>query len=165
MIPDAKGATVRTRKGFTLTELMAVVFLAILMMAIAFPKLKETRRAASMQSARTQVRSYLTVGRGVAIRTGVRSFVIRNGNTLTVKADSATSLVTVIRPIQLDSVSNVTLGATKDTVIYDSRGMATNLASGAKFNITVASGIGAGTTDSICVTRLGLVLDRNCGAP
>jgi Tfp pilus assembly protein FimT len=162
---DARGARMGDRKGFTLTELMAVVFLAILIMAIAFPKLKETRRAASMQSARTQVRAYLVVGRGVAIRTGVRSFVIRNGNTLTVKADSATSLVTVVQPVQLDAVSNVTLDATKDTVIYDARGVATNLANGAKFYITVASGVGAGTTDSICVTRLGLVLDRNCGAP
>jgi hypothetical protein len=101
----------------------------------------------------------------VAIRNGVRSFLIRDGNTIRIMADSANgAIVTVVRPIQLDSVSNVTLGGTKDTIIYDSRGLAVNLAAGGeRFYITAASGLGAGTMDSICVTRLGLVLDRKCG--
>src|SRR5688572_16420728 len=155
----------RNRKGVTLIEIMTVVVMAIIMTAIAFPRLKETRRASSMQSARAQVESYLAVARSVAIRNGVRAFLIRNGNTIRIMADSANgTIVTVVRPIQLDSVSNVTLGATKDTIVYDSRGLAVNLsASGERFYITAASGLGAGTMDSICVTRLGLVLDRKCG--
>jgi Tfp pilus assembly protein FimT len=159
----------RNRKGVTLVEIMAVVVMVIIMTAIAFPKLKETRRAASMQSARTQVESYLAVARSVAIRNGVRSVLIRSGNTMRILADSAVGLVTVVQPIQLDSVSNVLLsssgGGMADTIVYDNRGMAVNLPStGGKFYITVASGVyGAGTKDSICVTRLGLVLDRNCG--
>jgi Tfp pilus assembly protein FimT len=158
----------RNRKGVTLIEIMAVVVMAIIMTAIAFPHLKETRRAASMQSARTQVESYLAVARAVAIRNGVRSFLIRNGNTITILADSLNGqMVTVVRPIQLDSVSRVQLsnvGDTgADTIIYDSRGIAVNLIGTKKFYITAASGFGAGTRDSICVTRLGLVLDRNCG--
>jgi Tfp pilus assembly protein FimT len=154
----------RNRKGVTIIEIMTVVVLAIIMTAIAFPHLKDTRRASSMQSARTQVESYLTVARSVAIRNGVRAFLIRDGNTIRIVADSANGVfVTVVRPIQLDSVSNVTLGATKDTIIYDSRGIAVNLDGTQKFYITAASGYGAGTKDSICVTRLGLVLDRNCG--
>jgi Tfp pilus assembly protein FimT len=155
----------RNRKGVTLIEIMTVVVMAIIMTAIAFPRLKETRRASSMQSARAQVESYLAVARSVAIRNGVRSFLIRDGNTIRIMADSANgTIVTVVRRIQLDSVSNVTLGATKDTIVYDSRGLAVNLsASGERFYITAASGLGAGTMDSICVTRLGLVLDRKCG--
>ncbi len=154
----------RNRRGATLLEIMTVVAMAVVMTAIAFPKLKETRRAGSMQSARAQVESYLAVARSVAIRNGVRAFLIRQGNTIRIMADSTNGLVTVVRPVQLDSISNVTLGATKDTIIYDSRGLAVNLsASGERFYITVASGLGAGTRDSICVTRLGLVLDRKCG--
>jgi Tfp pilus assembly protein FimT len=158
-------AMVATRRGLTLIEIIAVVALAIIMMAIAFPALKDARRAASMQSARTQVESYLSAARSVAIRNGVRSFLIRDGNTIRIMADSASGqIVTVVRPIQLDSVSNVRLESTKDTIIYDSRGIALNLsASGERFYITAASGYGAGTTDSICVTRLGLPLDKNCG--
>jgi type II secretory pathway pseudopilin PulG len=158
----------RNRKGVTLIEIMTVVMMVILVTAIAFPKLKETRRAASMLSARTQVESYLTVARSVAIRNGVRALLVRDGNTLKIIADSANTLVTVVRPIQFDVVSNVALssssGVAYDTIAYDNRGLATNLAAaGKKFYLTPASGLGAGIKDSICVTRLGLALDRNCG--
>ncbi|MFN2563883.1 MAG: Tfp pilus assembly protein FimT/FimU [Gemmatimonadaceae bacterium] len=155
----------RNRRGFTLIEVMTVVVLAALMMAMAFPHLKNVRGSGSMSSGRAQVESYLAVARAVAIRNGVRSFLIREGNTLRVMADSVTgsSLVVVVRPTNLSS-SNVTIGATKDTVIFDSRGLAVNLsASGERFYLTLASGAGAGARDSICVTRLGLVLDRKCG--
>src|ERR687896_529452 len=97
----------RNRKGITLIEIMTAVGLAIIMTAVAFPKLKETRRAANMQSAKTQVESYLSVARSVAIRNGVRSFLIRDGNTMRIMADSATGLVVVVRPMALDTVSNV----------------------------------------------------------
>ena len=159
----------RNRKGVTLIEIMTVVAMAIVMTAIAFPKLKETKRASSMQSARIQVESYLAVARSVAIRTGVRAVLVREGSTMKILADSANTLVLVVRPVQLDSVSQVVLssaaGTTADTIIYDSRGIATNLGStGQKFYITVGSGhYGAGTKDSVCVTRLGLVLDKKCG--
>ena len=152
----------RNRKGVTLTEIMAVVAMTILMTAFAFPKLKETRRAASMQSARTQVESYLTVARSIAIRNGVRAVLIREGNTIRIMADSGNTLVLVVRPVQLDSVSHVRLEATADTIVYDNRGNAVNLdGSGEKFYIT--SMIDATSKDSVCVTRFGLVLDRRCG--
>ena len=158
----------RNRRGVTLIEIMAVVVMAIIMTAIAFPKLKESRRAASMQSARAQVESYLSVARSIAVRNGVRSFLIRDANSIRILADSTNALVIVVRPIQLDSVSNVVLsssaGTSADTIVYDNRGVAVNLGStGRKFYITAATGVGAGTRDSVCVTRLGLVLDRNCG--
>jgi Tfp pilus assembly protein FimT len=158
----------RNRKGVTLIEIMTVVVMVIIMTAVAFPKLKETRRAASMQSARTQVESYLAVARSVAIRNGVRAFLIRDGNTMRIMADSTNSLVTVVRPIKFDEVSQVLLttssGRSADTIIYDNRGFAVNLdAAGGKIYLTVSSNAyGAGTKDSVCVTRLGLVLDKKC---
>jgi hypothetical protein len=102
-------------------------------------------------------------------RNGVRSFLIRDGNTIRIMADSTNGvIVTVVRPIQLDSVSSVLLsssnGTSADTIAYDNRGLAVNLgATGRKFYITASTGVGAGTRDSVCVTRLGLVLDRSCG--
>jgi Tfp pilus assembly protein FimT len=158
----------RNRKGVTLIEIMTVVVMVIIMTAVAFPKLKETRRAASMQSARTQVESYLAVARSVAIRNGVRSFLIRDGNTIRIMADSANGLVTVVAPFRLDEVSQILLsttsGRTADTIIYDNRGIAVNLASSGKIYLTVDSNAyGAGIKDSICVTRLGLVMDKKCG--
>lgn len=158
----------RNRKGVTIIEIMTVVTMAILMTAIAFPSLKNTRRASSMMSARAQVQSYLSVARAIAIRNGVRSILIREGHTIRILADSANTLVAVVRPIRLDSLSNVLLstssGRGADTIVYDNRGMAVNLDGTQKIYLTVADGqYGAGMKDSICVTRLGLVLDRNCG--
>jgi prepilin-type N-terminal cleavage/methylation domain-containing protein len=158
----------RNRKGVTLMEIMTVVVLTSVIMAITFPSMKDTKRAASMQSARTQVESYLAVARSVAVRSGVRAYLVRNGNTLTILADSANGPVPVVRSINLDEVSGVLLtsssGLTADTIVYDNRGIATNLgASGGKFYLTFARGYGAGAKDSICVTRLGATLDKQCG--
>jgi type II secretory pathway pseudopilin PulG len=158
----------RNRRGFTIIEIMTVVVMVILVTAITFPKLKETRRAASMQSARTQLESYVATARSVAVRNGVRAYLVRKNSQMRVMADSANTLVTVVRAIDFREVSNVNLSSDAatdpDTIIFDARGIATNLTAGRKFYITVATGqYGAGTVDSLCVTRFGMVLDRNCG--
>jgi prepilin-type N-terminal cleavage/methylation domain-containing protein len=161
------GAMLRNRKGVTLIEIMTVVCLAAVVMAITFPSMKDTRRAASMQSARAQVESYLAVARSVAIRNGSGAMLIRDGNTIRIEAKVNGAMTTVVPAVKLDESSNSLLstegGAAKDTIFYDSRGMATNLTGTRKFYVTAASGSGAGTKDSICVTRLGMLLDRNCG--
>jgi hypothetical protein len=153
----------RNHKGVTLMEITTVLTLMAAMMMVGLPKMRETRRSASMSSARTKVESYLTVARSVAIRSGVRSVLIRQGNTLKIMADSANGLVVVVQPIQLDTAAGIKLEVTRDTLIYDARGLAMNLSTaGEKFYIT-ASNYGAAAKDSICVTRLGLILDRKCG--
>jgi hypothetical protein len=93
----------------------------------------------------------------------------RKNNQVRILADSAGTLVVVVRPINFKEVSDVTLSSNAptdpDTIVYDARGLATSLPGARKFYITVANGrYGAGTVDSLCVTRFGLVLDRNCGA-
>ena len=157
----------RNRGGFTIIEAMTAVSMAVLMTAMSLPKLKETRRAASMQSAKAHVQSYLSVARAMAIRSGARTILVRSGNSLKIVVDSATTTAVVVRPMALDTVSNVTLsssnGTSADTIIFDPRGFA-SLPEMRKFYIT-ASGYGAGTRDSLCVTRLGFVLGRTCGAP
>jgi prepilin-type N-terminal cleavage/methylation domain-containing protein len=154
----------RNRKGVTLFEIMTVMTLAAILMAITFPHMKDTRRAASMQSARTQVESFLSIARSIAVRNGGKTRLVRTGGKLEIEADTGTGWVTVVRPVHFGEVSNVKLESTVSTIEYDSRGLATGLAaSGEKFYITAASGYGAGTKDSICITRLGALLNRTCG--
>jgi prepilin-type N-terminal cleavage/methylation domain-containing protein len=158
----------RNRKGVTLLEIMTVVVMAAIMMAVALPQLKETRRASSMQSAKTQFESFAATARAIAVRTGSRTYLIRQAHSIRIEADSAGQMVTVVRKVNLSEVSSVHLGSTSgqsaDTIMYDARGMATNLgATGTKFYFTAASGYGAGTKDSVCITRLGMVFDRSCG--
>ena len=155
----------RNRKGVTLFEIMTVIVLSAIMLTVAIPRITRSKRSASMQSARTQVESYISVARAIAVRNGGKTQLIRSGNMLYVQADTGTGWVTVVRPVELDQVSGVSLGTTitSNTIAFDARGMATNLsASGEKFYITSTT-YGTTLKDSICVTRFGALLDRNCG--
>ena len=154
----------RNRKGVTLYEIITVATLAAIMLAFAYPRMSEARRAAALASARTQVESYLALARTIAIRNGGKTQFVRNGNTLKIEADTGTGWVAVAKPITIDA-SAISLSGTASTIAFDSRGLATGLnAGGEKFYLTIVSAYGAGMKDSICVTRLGALLDRNCGA-
>jgi hypothetical protein len=72
---------------------------------------------------------------------------------------TSTQLDTLLRPFALDSTEHVTISsATSDSILFNARGTAQNLAvSGAKFVI-----LREGVSDSVCVTKLGSILDRSC---
>jgi len=155
----------RNRKGVTLFELMTVVVIAGVMMLVALPRMSESRKSAGMSSARTQVESYLATARAVAIRNGGKTQLVRYGNTLMIQADTGTGWVTVVRPVELGA-KNISITPSVNAMAFDARGLATGLnATGEKFYIQIASGYGAGTKDSVCITRFGAVLDRKCGQP
>jgi prepilin-type N-terminal cleavage/methylation domain-containing protein len=156
----------RNRKGVTLFEIMTVMVITAIVMVVAVPRVGSSRHAAAMAAARTQVESYLATTRAIATRNGGRTQLVRSGNTLTIQADTGTGYVTMVKPMQIDASSNITLGGTATAPIaFDARGIASGLnASGEKFYLTVSSGYGAGMKDSVCITRFGAVLDRNCGA-
>jgi Tfp pilus assembly protein FimT len=155
----------RNREGVTLFEIMTVLTLAALMMAFAFPQVRDARRAASMAAARTQVEAYIGVARAIAVRNGGKTQLVRSGNTLTIQADTGTGWVTMVKPLRLAGGSDVGLSTTTNTFAFDARGLATGLnAAGEKFYLKAESGYGSEVKDSICVTRLGGVLDRNCGS-
>jgi prepilin-type N-terminal cleavage/methylation domain-containing protein len=162
----------RNRKGVTLLEIMTVVVMGAVVMAITVPSMKNAGRASSMSSAKSRVESSLAMARSVAIRNGVRSLLVRDGNSIKILADSVNStgvvaneIVMVVPTIRFEGFAlSSSSGETVDTLVYDSRGLATNLdASGIKFILTQTSGYGEGSSETVCITRLGLVLDRNCG--
>jgi len=66
--------------------------------------------------------------------------------------------VALAAPVALDSQFSVTLSASVDSVVFGSRGLATNLSSsGAQFALVRGS-----IQDSVCLTRLGEVAPRGC---
>lgn len=155
----------RNRQGVTLFEVMTVVTLAAIMIAMAVPRLADGRRAASMAAARTKVESYITVARAIAVRNGGRTQLVRNGHTLTIEADTGTGWVTMVKPLKFGGTADVGLTSTTNTIAFDGRGLATGLsATGEKFYLKMESGYGSNVTDSICVTPLGGILGRGCGA-
>lgn len=155
----------RNRQGVTLFEVMTVMTLAVIVIAMAIPRLANGRRAAAMAAARTKVESYIAVARAIAVRNGGRTQLVRSGHTLTIEADTGTGWVTMVRPLKFGGSSDVGLNSTTNTIAFDGRGLATGLsATGEKFYLRIESGYGSHVTDSICVTRLGGILGRSCGA-
>jgi prepilin-type N-terminal cleavage/methylation domain-containing protein len=155
----------RNRNGFTLFEIMTVIVLLGIMAALAIPRMSVSKRAASMQSARVQVESYISAARAIAIRNGGRTQLVQTGNTMYVVADTGTGWITVVKPTRFNQSSNVVVSATVGSILFDARGLATGLdAAGEKFYITGESVYGTTVKDSVCITRFGAPLDRSCGA-
>ena len=95
-----------------------------------------------------------------AVRRGATAQFRRSGNSIYVTVSrTSTQLDTLLRPFPLDANQHVAfLTATSDSVLFNSRGTAQNLGiSGAKF-VMYREGI----KDSVCVTKLGSILDRSC---
>ncbi len=155
----------RNRKGFTLFEIMMVIVLLAIITAVAVPRMSVSKRAASMQSARVQVESYISAARAIAIRNGGRTQLVQAGNTISVLADTGTGWIIVVKPTKFNQSSDVTVSATVGSILFDARGLATGLnTAGEKFYITGESVYGTTARDSVCITRFGAPLDRSCGA-
>ncbi|HKO14650.1 MAG TPA: GspH/FimT family pseudopilin [Gemmatimonadaceae bacterium] len=156
----------RARRGFSLMELIAVIVLTGLMALIAYPRIRAVQRRTSLTSARMQLKSYLATARMTALRRGSSARLVRVGNTVrvTVTIDTLGTQATIVRPFNFKQAYAVLLSGTTDSVVYTPRGVAQNLsATGEKFYISADSArVGAGR-DSLCVTRLGLVLEGSCG--
>lgn len=152
------------RQGFTILEIAVVLIMAAVMMLLAFPRVVALQRRTNIVSARQQLESYIGVARLTAIRRGSTARVVRVGNTIKVTVDSSAAQATILRPFDFGNAYRVILSSTTDSIVYISRGTAKGLStSGEKFYITADSTkIGSGK-DSVCVTRLGLILDIGCG--
>ena len=160
----AEMKTMRSRRGFSLLELMAVIVLAAVIAMVSVPKVRAVQRGAGISSAKLQLRTYLATARATAVRRGGTARLVRTGNTVTVTVDSSATQAVVLRSFDFNKNYTVLLSGTVDSVVFGARGLATNLgASGEKFYI-VADSIRVGRgRDSVCITRLGLVLETGCG--
>ena len=148
------------RAGFSLIEIMMVVVIVGTLLSIAIPKFAAVGRATSVRASRDQVGAYLATAQAAAVRRGATAQFRRSGNSIYVTVSrTSTQLDTLLRPFPLDANQHVAfLTATSDSVLFNSRGTAQNLGiSGAKF-VMYREGI----KDSVCVTKLGSILDRSC---
>src|SRR3712207_6233559 len=149
------GAMRRNRKGVTLFEVMTVMVLGALMLAMAVPRLRESRRSAMMAAARTQVESYVTTARAIAIRNGGKTQIVKTDNSLMIQADTGTGWITVVQPVAFGG-GTVSVKPTANTIAFDARGLATGLnAAGEKFHLKDEFGSGSEKRDSVCITSLG----------
>ncbi len=153
----------RLAEAFSLIEMLVVLVIAGITMAIAMPKFAGMRDRMSVRSAKQQFSSYLATARAAAIRQSQLGHFHANSNTIwsNVNQPDGTS-INVSKGVSLMNARGVavTLGGSapsQDSIIFDSRGMSTNISAGRTYVFTRNS-----IKDSICVSRLGLIA-RKCG--
>ena len=150
----------RKRSGFTLVELLIVITVMGLMGTFAYPKLRGTTTGLSVRNARQQVLTMLVTARAASVQNGAEARFIRSGNIVRVVVDSSGTFVTILSR-NLDTEHGVSLAtggaAPRDTIRFDSRGIAIGLAGAATYKFTKST-----VTDSICVSKLGKVARTGC---
>jgi prepilin-type N-terminal cleavage/methylation domain-containing protein len=161
------------RPGFTMVELMMVIAILGLLTMVALPRIRNYRMSNNMMSAKAQVASSIATARAAAIQKGRTARFIVRGDRLNVEvsADTASSIggstatgtMIIISNIPLIDRYGVTIvpRATGDSAIrFDGRGFGSTGSGGrATFILT-----GGSRTDSVCVSSLGLIMKRGCGA-
>lgn len=155
----------RSRRGFSLPELMVVISIMGILVLFAVPKIRTFRAGNNLRSAKAQVASSLATARAAAIQKGRQAVFVVRGNNLAVVVDtSATSGIqslVVLSSVPIDDRygATITLGAAADSnVFYDSRGFgSTGSGSRAKYVLRVQ-----GMVDSVCVSPLGLINKKGC---
>lgn len=135
-----------------MVEIMIAIFLMGVIMAIGAPKLGAIRDRASVRSATQQVGSYVATARAAAIRRGMRANFKTRGDTMWIEIQQPGAPEVIAPRIPLRETFNVNMTSTTDSIVFDARGFAVNLASTQKFVVSRAS-----ARDSTCVTRLGMV--------
>jgi prepilin-type N-terminal cleavage/methylation domain-containing protein len=145
------------RRGVTLLEVMVVTGMIAVLVAIGLPRMHGMIERASVNSARDQLISAISVARSTAIRRGTTATFNLSGSEMWVTSDSSGTEVYMIGRIALDSSHgvSVTAGGNTGKIQYNMRGLASNAAG--RISITRGSRV-----DSICVTTLGAALKKGC---
>jgi prepilin-type N-terminal cleavage/methylation domain-containing protein len=135
-------------RAFTMLELTVVLTVIGLLMAFAAPQFARARDAASVRSAMSDLTGAFSLARQTAVnRRALTAIVI----------DTMSARVTVRLPGEvivvrdLGAAYGILLGATRDSAVYDAKGLAYGVS-----NLTVAVRRGA-HADTLTMSRMGRV--------
>jgi prepilin-type N-terminal cleavage/methylation domain-containing protein len=145
------------RKGYTLTEMMVVLVIFGVVTGLSIPRLQSVNSSAAVRSGRMMAAAYLSQARALAVQRGRETRFVRNGNAMSVTVDSSGTQVTYLRSKNLNTVNGLTLSATRDVIAFDARGYAIGLGVTERFTM-----VRDGMRDSVCVTKMGKVINRGC---
>lgn len=150
------------RSGFTLLELLVVCVIAGIIIAITGKGLASAYAGNSRTSATRMAGTSLFQARAIAIQRSQKSYLVRNGNTLIIYGDSSGTRVQLGKTLDLNQRYGVTLASniplvTRDSVMFDSRGLITGTTPLYKIYITKGT-----KADTVCATGLGNTRARGC---
>ena len=149
----------RTRRGFTLLDMVLTIAITGIVGAMALPRLKAPAAGLQVRSAKLATSQMIVVARSAAIQSGSEARFIRSGNVVRVVIDSSGTWVTLASK-NLDTEYGVAYGVSsggRDTVRYDARGIAIGLSGAQWLRFSKDTKV-----DSVCVSRMGKVAPRSC---
>ena len=150
----------RSRRGYTLTEMMIVVTIVGLLTLFAVPKFSGLVERNKLTAAREELSSAIATARAAAVQKGRTATLFLSGNQMwvTVVTSSAGTTTTVVPVKSFGSLYNVSVTATSPSITFDMRGFVTpRLSSTGIFRI-----VGASKKDSVCITTAGQIMPRSC---
>lgn len=146
------------RSGFTLMEIMMVIAIIGVIMAISAPRIASVRDRTYLRAARDEIASALATARSAAVQKGVTANFFATRDSVQVKLGTGQQIMAVRPLLDLYNAKLTVVNAVDTLISYDTRGLATRTStSAATYRVTVGS-----LSDSVCVSRLGLVTKLGC---
>jgi prepilin-type N-terminal cleavage/methylation domain-containing protein len=142
------------RRGFSLIEMMFVFVLAGVIMAIGFPRLRNSLEKQNIRSSKALLATLAATARGTAVQRGCTATLNLTADSVWVTAcgvNPPAALVAVGTKKLVGSEFGVTLAPSAASVVYDPRGIAT------VFQSTSIRIIGAHYSDSVVINSVGKV--------
>jgi prepilin-type N-terminal cleavage/methylation domain-containing protein len=151
----------RTRTGMTMIEIMVVLSIIGLVAAIAAPRLRSALANARMRGAKTSLAAAVVSARAAAVQHGGNGrFRIESGKAWAESGPTGAPVV-IADTVKLSSQYNVTAKPTSVRINFGSRGLAV---AGPAAGLPIVLTGELGRVDSLCITTLGVLLRRGCGA-
>lgn len=154
----------RSRRGYTLTEMLIVVSIIGLATLFALPRFRGLAERNRLTAAREELAAAIATARAAAVQKGRTATVFLSGNQMwvTVVTNNAGSTTTIVPPKSFGTLYNVSVAASAPSgltsVTFDMRGFASpRLSATGKFVIT-----GGTKRDSLCITTAGQLMPRSC---
>lgn len=134
------------RSGLTQLELIIVMVIGGVLSALAVPRLVGLRNASSVRAAMTDVGAAFSVARQAAVTRRTPVAVVFDTTTGAIRVSSAS--VTILRR-SLRATYSVSIGANRDSAVYDARGLGFGLTN---LSLTIRRG---SFVDTLTMSRLG----------
>jgi len=139
------------RRGFSLIELLIVIVLIGAISSFAIPLVRRGMEARRVAGARISITTMNAKARALAVQQSrVVRFIVSGNEIRLVSLHPVTGAVTVVEQRNLNTVYGVTVGTTRDTLVYDPRGLGLQNSS-----TTIAVSRPGGFADTVVITSLG----------
>jgi len=151
----------RTKRGFTVIEILLVLSIAAILLGIVTPHLLESSTFVALTNARSEISSSVSLARATATRHGRVAYLVLDVAMDRIRVDIDTSFVGGQPPVTVHSLDlwgelAVDLQATEPLLCFDSRGLSVTIGAcpGTGAVIYVRRG---GVVDSVAVSSTGRI--------